>query len=340
MKYNNLSNTGLFVSELCLGTMTFGGNRGGFWEHIGKADQEEVNSIVKTAFESGINFIDTANIYSYGESEQLLGQALKDLNIPRDELVIATKVRSMMKEKPNHSGLSRYHIFNSVEDSLKRLQMEHVDILYVHGTDSTTNIEEIMRSLNDIVQSGKVRYLGVCNWPAWMVMKANAIASKNGWHQFVALQYHYSLSARDIERELIPLALDQNLSIMPWSPLSGGFLSGKYTKEVETKDARRANFDFPPLNKDKSYEIIDVLKEIAKARQVSAAQVALAWVEAQKAVTSTIIGAKRVDQLKDNIESTNIILNEMELERLDKISALNKEYPQWMVERFRDIDGK
>ncbi len=340
MKYNNLSNTGLLVSEICLGTMTFGGNRGGFWEHIGKSNQEEVNSIIKTAFENGINFIDTANIYSYGESEQLLGQALKDLNIPRDEVVIATKVRSMMKEKPNHSGLSRYHIFNSVDESLERLQINHIDILYVHGTDSTTDMEEIMRSLNDIVQSGKVRYLGVCNWPAWMVMKANGIASKNGWHKFVALQYHYSLSTRDIERELIPLALDQNISIMPWSPLSGGFLSGKYTKDNETTDARRVNFDFPPLNKDKSYEIIDVLKEIADIHKVSVAQVALAWVKIQKGITSTIIGAKRIEQLKENIESTNIVFSNEELERLDEISSLKKEYPQWMVERFKNIDGK
>lgn len=340
MKYNKLSNTGLLVSELCLGTMTFGGNRGGFWEHIGKSGQEEVNSIVKTAFESGINFIDTANIYSFGESELLLGQALQELNIPRDEIVIATKVRGVMDELPNHSGLSRYHIFNSVDESLKRLQVDHIDLLYVHGTDTTLSTEEIMRSLNDIVQSGKVRYLGVCNWPAWMVMKANAIAKRNGWHQFVALQYYYSLATRDIERELIPLALDQNLSIMPWSPLSGGFLSGKYTKETQEDNSRRVNFDFPPINKEKTYTIIDVLKELADTRNVSVASVALAWVMAQKGVTSTIIGAKRLDQLNDNIASTDIVLNEEELEKLDTVSALIKEYPAWMVDRFQDTDGK
>src|SRR6201747_2418715 len=228
MKYNFLGNTGLVVSELCFGTMTFGGS-GGIWANIGKLQQDSVNELMRTVIDSGINFIDTANVYSYGESETLLGQSIKDLGIDRNELVIATKVRGRMGPGQNNVGLSRYHIFQSVDASLQRLQMDHIDVLYVHGVDPKTPVEEIMRSLNDIVLTGKVRYIAVCNWPAWMVMKAAGIAEKNGWNKFVGMQYFYSLAGRDIEREVLPLAADQNLAMMPWSPLAGGFLGGKYT---------------------------------------------------------------------------------------------------------------
>ncbi|MDD5052880.1 MAG: aldo/keto reductase [Sulfuricurvum sp.] len=341
MQYNYLGKTGLQISEICFGTMTFGGNRGGFWEHIGKAGQSEANDLIKVAYDKGINFFDTANIYSFGESELLLGQSIKDLGINRDDLVIATKVRSKMSERVNDSGLSRYHIFHSVEKSLERLQLDHVDILYVHGTDGKTDLEEIMRSLNDIVQSGKARYIGVCNWPAWMVMKANALAKHHGWHKFVALQYYYSLTGRDIEREIIPLALHEDLAIMPWSPLAGGFLSGKYKKEgSNSEDSRRINFDFPPIDKERAFDIIDVLDEIARAKNVSIARLALAWVRMQQGVTSTIIGAKRTEQLIDNIDSIDIVFSNSELQKLDTASALKKEYPEWMVERFHGIDGR
>ncbi len=341
MQYNYFGKTGLLVSELCFGTMTFGGNRGGFWEHIGKTGQNEVNSLIKSALYGGINFFDTADVYSFGESEQLLGQSIKELGLARDELVIATKVRSQMSERVNDSGLSRYHIFHAVDNSLRRLQLEHIDILYVHGTDYKTDLTEVMRSLNDIVQSGKVRYLGVCNWPAWMVMKANAIAQRYGWHQFVAMQYYYSLAGRDIEREIIPLALDENLAIMPWSPLAGGFLSGKYKRESgSTEESRRVNFDFPPIDKERSFDIIDVLEGIAKDRHCSIAQAALAWIRMQTGITSTIIGAKREGQLAENIDSTTITLTQNELQALDEASALKKEYPQWMVDRFCGIDGR
>ncbi|MGF7230120.1 aldo/keto reductase, partial [Arachidicoccus sp.] len=284
--------------------------------------------------DSGINFIDTANIYSFGLSEKLLGQSLKDLGINRNEIVIATKVLGRMNEKPNSAGLSRYHIFNSVDESLQRLQMDHIDLLYVHGVDPLTPIEEIMHSLNDIVLSGKARYIAVCNWPAWMVMKAQGIAEVNGWNKFAALQYYYSLATRDIEREIIPLALDQNLPIMPWSPLAGGFLSGKYTRNNEKAgDARRDQFDFPPINKEKAYDIVDVLAKMAKQKEVSVAQLALAWVRMQSGITSTIIGAKKIEQLQQNIASTSVELSGDDLSKIDKISALLKEYPEWMVER-------
>ena len=331
MKYNFLGNTGLLVSEICFGTMTFGGR--GFWEAIGKIQQEEVNGLMKAVVDSGINFIDTANVYSYGESERLLGHSVKDLGLNRNELVIATKVRGRMDEKPNSIGLSRYHIFNSIDESLQRLQLDHIDILYVHGVDNRTPVEETMRALNDIVLSGKVRYIAVCNWPAWMVMKAQGIAERNGWNKFIGLQYYYSLSGRDIEREIVPLALDQNLAIMPWSPLAGGFLSGKYTREGQASGSRRETFDFPPLNKDKAYDIVDALTQIGDTHNVTPAQVALAWVRQQQGITSTIIGAKNISQLQDNIKSVDLELTEKDLQLLDELSALPKEYPQWMVER-------
>src|ERR1700761_3900075 len=305
MKYNFLGNTGLAVSELCFGAMTFGGN--GIWEAIGKIQQQGVNDLIKNVVDLGINFIDTANVYSFGESERLLGQSIKHLSLNRNDLVIATKVRGRMSESKNYVGLSRYHIFQSVDESLQRLQMDHIDVLYVHGVDLKTPIEETMRALNDIVLTGKVRYIAVCNWPAWMVMKGLGIAEKHGWNKFVGLQYYYSLSGRDIEREIVPLAIDQNLAIMPWSPLAGGFLSGKYTRNNEKAgNSRRDTFDFPPINKERAYDIIDVQAEIGKHHNVSAAEVALAWVRQQPGVTSTIIGAKSTQQLNDNIHSTEL----------------------------------
>lgn len=333
MKYNLLGNTGLLVSELCFGTMTFGG-KGGFWDLIGRQQKEEVNALIKAVVDAGINFIDTANIYSYGESESLLGNSLKEVGISRNELVLATKVRGRMSAGQNDVGLSRYHIFHSVDESLKRLQVDHVDLLYVHGVDLLTPVEETMRALNDIVNTGKVRYIGICNWPAWMVMKAQGLTIQHGWHKLVGLQYYFSIAGRDVEREIAPLALDQKLSIMPWSPLAGGFLSGKYTRNTSAEEgSRRTNFDFPPVNKEKAYDIIDVMAQVGQRHRVSVAQVALAWVRHQPFVTSTIIGAKNVAQLQDNIESTKLLLDENDLSELNKVSELSKEYPGWMVER-------
>lgn len=331
MKYNYVGNTGLMVSELCFGTMTFGGQNAGVWDSIGQLQQKEVNEIMKSVIESGINFIDTANVYSFGQSEQLLGQSLKDLAIARDQVVIATKVMGIMDESPNGRGLSRYHIFNAVEASLKRLQLEHIDILYVHGVDLKTDLEETVRSLNDIIETGKVRYIAICNWPAWMVAKAQAIAHYNGWHKFIGLQYHYAAVTRDIEHELVPLAQDQNLAIFPWSPLAGGFLSGKFTRNETSEGSRRASFDFPPINKEKAYDLVDTMKKIGQQYDASVAQVALAWVRQQPAVTSTIIGAKSIHQVKDNIQSINIQLSAEDLMKIDTISPLPLQYPGWMV---------
>ncbi len=334
MQYNLLGNTGVFVSELCLGTMTFGGT-GGIWGNIGKLQQDAVNDILKTAVDHGINFIDTANVYSFGQSEELLGQGIRDLGLSRDSLVIATKVRGKMGEGKNELGLSRLHIMQQVEASLKRLQTDHIDLYQIHGVDALTPLEETMRGLEDVVRSGKVRYIGCSNLPAWQVMKANGIAEKNGWTKFVSTQNYYSIAGRDLERELVPMTLDQQMAILPWSPLAGGFLSGKVTRDNKPDDdSRRASFDFPPVNQEKAYDIIDVMARVANAHEgASVAQVALAWLLQQPGVTSVIIGAKKTEQLLDNLKAAELKLTTDELAELDQVSANDKEYPAWMVER-------
>ena len=332
MKYNELGKTGVLVSELCLGTMTFGGK--GMWEAIGHLPQDEVNQIVKTSLDSGINFIDTANAYSEGLSETLLGESLKKLGISHQEVIIATKVRLRMGPGANQLGLSRLHIMDSVNDSLRRLQLSHIDLLYIHGVDPITPIEETMRGLEDVVRSGKVRYIGISNHPAWMVVKANSYADKMGWTRFVASQNYYSIASRDIEREIIPMGLSENIGIMPWSPLAGGFLSGKFPREnAVAGNSRRDAFDFPPLNKEKAYDIIDVMEEMAGRYKVSVATVALNWVIRQQGITSTIIGAKSLDQLNDNIKAVDLELSPSDLIQLNESSALSSEYPGWMVNR-------
>jgi aryl-alcohol dehydrogenase-like predicted oxidoreductase len=336
MKYNNLSNTGLLVSELCFGAMTFGGK--GRWTAIGQQTQDEANSLMKTAIDHGINFFDNANAYSEGLAEEIMGTALKQLNVQRDTVVIATKLLIRMGPGANQVGLSRAHIYDSVEASLKRLQLDHIDLLYIHGVDKITPLEETMRGLEDVVRSGKVRYIGVCNQPAYRVVKANAIAEKMGWTKFKALQYYYALASRDIEHTILPMALEEGLSVLPWSPLAGGFLSGKFDRNTsEAGNSRRDNFDFPPLSKEKAYDIIDVMREIAKERGVSVAQIALKWVMRQNGVDSTIIGAKNEKQLLDNLNTVNWELSDTEMTKLNEVSALPTPYPNWMVE-FQTAD--
>ncbi len=332
MKYNQLGKTGVLVSEICFGTMTFGGR--GYWKAIGEQTQEEASQLLKTALDKGINFIDTANAYSEGLAETLLGQALKDMGINRQQIVLATKVRGRMGDGVNQVGLSRLHIADAVSDSLQRLGTDHIDLLYIHGVDQFTPLDETMRGLEDVVRQGKVRYLGISNHAAWMVMKANGIADKMGWTKFAALQNFYSIASRDVEREIVPLALAEGMSLMPWSPLAGGFLSGKYTRSVDKAgDSRRDTFDFPPVNKEKAFDIIDLMLAIGKDHQVSAAQVALAWLLKKPGVTSIIIGAKNTEQLLDNIASTELELSETDFSQLESASSLVTEYPAWMIER-------
>lgn len=331
MKYNLLGNTGLKVSELCLGTMTFGGR--GMWTAIGTLPQEQVNSLVKQAVDGGINFIDTANVYSEGLSEQMTGQAIRDLGLKRSDLVVATKVRGKMGEGPNDSGLSRKHILQQADESLQRLNMDYIDLYQIHGFDALTPLEETLDALDSLVKAGKVRHIGCSNLAAWQIMKALGISAREHLSKFVSLQAYYTIAGRDLERELVPLLLDQKLGLMVWSPLAGGLLSGKYGRDVESGEGRRANFDFPPVNKDKAFDIIDVMREIATAKDVTVAQIALAWLLHQPAVTTVIVGANKPQQLADNLASVNVELSDDELAQLDEVSKLAPEYPGWMLER-------
>ncbi|HEX8987679.1 MAG TPA: aldo/keto reductase [Rhodocyclaceae bacterium] len=330
MKYRLLGSTGLYVSEMCLGTMTFGS--GGFWKVMGGLDAGGARELVKTAFDAGINFIDTANVYSLGQSEQLLGKALKDLGLPRDELVVATKSTGIMNEAPNGRGQSRYHIMNEVDASLRRLQLDHIDLYQIHGVDPLTPIEETLETLNDLVRSGRVRYLGLCNLAAWQIMKALAISDVRGWTRFCSVQAYYTVAGRDLEREIIPLIDDQGLGLMVWSPLAGGLLSGKFGRDGKGPEgARRSSFDFPVVDKGRAFDCVDAMRPMAEGRGISVAQIALAWLLAQPAVSSVILGARTVEQLKDNIAAVAVALSDAELAALDDVSRLPPEYPGWMI---------
>jgi len=331
MRYNRLGNTGLFVSQLCLGTMTFGGD-GGMWEKIGNLGQGESNELVKGAIDAGINFIDTANVYSAGTSEQITGQALKDLGIARKDVVIATKAMGPMGAGINDSGASRYHLMNQIDASLKRLQLDHVDLYQIHGWDPGTPMEETLRALDDIVRSGRARYIGVSNWAAWQIAKSLGVSELKGLGKFASLQAYYSLAGRDLERELVPMLESEGLGLMVWSPLAGGFLSGKFTPEGEG-EGRRADFDFPPVDKEKAYDVVDVMRGIADSKGATVPQIALAWLLAKPVVTTVIIGAKRPDQLADNLGSADVELTVDELRMLNECCAPPKEYPGWMIER-------
>jgi aryl-alcohol dehydrogenase-like predicted oxidoreductase len=327
MRYRSLGNTGLIVSELCLGTMTFGASEGRF-QHVAGLGQDEANALVKAALDAGINFLDTANVYSDGASETITGQALKDLGIRRDEVVIATKAMGPMGPGHNARGASRYHLLDAIKASLDRLQLDHIDLYQIHGFDPVAPIEETVRALNTIVEQGHARYVGVSNWAAWQIMKALGIAEKWGLARFASLQAYYTVAGRDLERELVPLLQSEGLGLMVWSPLAGGLLSGKYRQGGG--EGRRANFDFPPVDRGRVDRLIDLMAPMAEKRGVSVAQIALAWLLHQPVVTTVIIGAKRADQLADNIAATGVTLEPGELGTLGDASQLAAEYPGWM----------
>src|SRR6185312_12162894 len=332
MKYNQLGNTGLFVSEICLGTMTFGGK--GFWTVVGALDQKPVNEIVKKSLEAGINFIDTADVYSEGLSETLTGQSLKDLGVKRSDVVLATKCYGRVGAGPNDIGASRGHIMDSVSRSLERLQTDHIDLYQIHATDSVTPVEETMQALNDLVRQGMVRYAGVSNWQAWKIMKAQGIAQHRGWARFETLQAYYSIAGRDLEREMVPLLHDQKIGLMVWSPLAGGLLSGKFGPGSNGPEgARRAVFDFPPVDKDRAWQCIEAMRAIGDKHGVSVARVALAYILAKPFVTTINVGAKTMEQLDDNLEAAKLSLADEEMKALDEVSALTPEYPGWMLAR-------
>ena len=333
MQYRQLGKSGLLVSELCLGAMSFGGQ--GYWKVVGGLDPAASKRLVDMALDAGVNFFDTADVYSHGESETILGQALKE---KRQQVILATKVRGRMSRDINDVGLSRHHIMHSCEASLKRLGTDHIDLYIVHSFDFVTPLEETLGALNDLVRQGKVRYLGCSNFFAWQLMKALAISAQHHWEHFVSLQAYYSLVARDIEQEHVPLCQDQGLGITPWSPLAGGFLSGKYPRgaqgQVEGRRSREGQ-NFLQVDDDKGYRILEVVQRIARERQASAAQVSLNYLLCKSAVSSVIIGATKPEQLADNLKTVEWHLSEAELAELDAVSEPPHPYPRWMLERTR-----
>ena len=336
MRYRPLGRTGQYVSEICLGTMTFNGGAG-FWRAIGTVDQAGSTALVGRALEAGVNFFDTADVYSEGQSEIQLGQALRDLGVKREDVIIATKVRGRMGPGPNAVGLSRGHIMDQIAASLKRLGLEHVDLYQIHGFDPVTPLEETLRALDGCVSRGLVRTIGCSNLAAWQIMKALALSEKHGWARFETVQAYYSIAGRELEREILPLVEDQGLGVMVWSPLAGGFLSGKFTRDRRGDNgARRTTFDFPPVDKERAYDIIDAMAPIARAHDASVARVALAWLLQRKGVMSVIVGAKTIPQLDDNLAAAELTLSAEEVAALDAASALRPEYPGWMLARQAD----
>jgi aryl-alcohol dehydrogenase-like predicted oxidoreductase len=332
MKYNLLGRTGLKVSELCLGTMTFGSS-GGRFAAINGVDQGGADALTRRAVEAGINFIDTANVYTEGQSETITGQAIRNLGLRRDDLILATKVRGKMGEGPNDAGLTRKHIMEQVEGSLKRLNTDYIDLYQTHSFDPLTPWEETLRALDDLVRQGKVRYIGASNVAAWQLTRALDIAHYERLTRYQSLQAYYTIAGRDLERELVPLLRDQQVGLMVWSPLAGGFLSGKYTRENQQGEGRRSTgFDFPPVNKELAFDIIDKLKPMAEAKGQTVAALALAWLLHQPVVSTVIIGAKKMDQLDDNLRAVDVQFTPEELQQLDEVSKLTPEYPGWMLD--------
>ena len=331
MEYKTLGNTGLLVSNLCLGTMTFSSSEG-IWKAIGGVDQKGAEELIKASIQAGINFFDTADVYSDGESEKTLGQSLKNLNIARKDVVIATKVFGRVGPGYNDVGASRGHIMDAVEASLRRLQTDHIDLYQIHGNDSVTPIEETLRALDTLVAQGKVRYIGCSNWQAWKLAKALGISEFKNLARFDTLQAYYSIGGRDLERELIPLLEAEKTGLLVWSPLAGGLLSGKYSRENQKPEgSRRSEFDFPIVDKERTWKILDAMAPMAKAHDCSPARIALAWLLTKPVVTSVIIGAKRLDQLQDNLAAVDLHLSGDEIKQLDEVSALPPEYPGWML---------
>jgi aryl-alcohol dehydrogenase-like predicted oxidoreductase len=331
MEYKTLGNTGLLVSRLCLGTMTFGRGQG-IYKAIGAVDQEGADTLVKAAIDGGINFFDTADVYSVGESEETLGQSFKNLNIARKDVVLATKVYSRMGPGRNDVGASRGHIMDGVEASLRRLQTDHIDLYQIHANDYITPMEETLRALDTLVTQGKVRYIGVSNWQAWRIARALGISESKNLARFDTLQAYYSIAGRDLERELGPLLEAEKIGLLVWSPLAGGLLSGKFSRENQRPEgSRRSEFDFPIVDKERTWKILDAMAPIAKAHGCSPARISLAWLLTKPVVTSVILGAKRLDQLQDNLAAAELKLTKEEIKQLDEVSTLPPEYPGWML---------
>ncbi len=339
MKYNRLGTSGLFVSELSLGAMTFGVNEQ--YPGLGGLDAEQSNRLVARAWEAGVNLFDTADIYSHGASERLLGDALRALGVPRDQYLIASKAFGPMGHGPNDAGASRAHVLDAVKHSLQRLGVDHLDLYQIHGFDPATPIEETLRALDDLVRQGTVRYVGVSNWAAWQIAKALGISARLGLARFDSLQAYYSVAGRDLERELAPMLESEGLGLLVWSPLAGGFLSGKQARgDAAPAGSRRETIAIPPVDEVRAHDAVDAMRTIAEAHDASVAQIALAWLLHQRVVSSVIVGARRLDQLDDNLRSADIVLTADQLAAIDAVSALPGEYPGWMIGLWSELRRK
>jgi aryl-alcohol dehydrogenase-like predicted oxidoreductase len=333
MTMRRLGRTGIKVSELCFGTMTFGGRK--HFKLIGEVDQKTANRLVSTALDAGVNFFDTADVYSEGLAEEILGKALGGR---RKDVILATKVRARMGPGPNDVGLSRHHILEGCHASLRRLGTDYIDLYQVHSFDPLTPLEETLRALDDLVRTGKVRYIGCSNFSGWQLMKALSISEKMGLERFVTLQAYYSLVARELEHELVPLCLDQDLGILPWSPLGGGFLTGKYRRgRARPSGARRSDAadQFLKFDEEKGFDIVDELERVAKAHNATITQAALNYLLRKPGVSSVIFGVRTGEQLADSLKATDWEMTSDEVARLDELSDLPRLYPYWMIERTR-----
>jgi aryl-alcohol dehydrogenase-like predicted oxidoreductase len=328
MEYRLLGRSGLKISTLTMGTMTFGGT--GNFAKVGSLGLSEARRLIDRCIDAGVNLIDTANRYSAGLSEEIIGEALGGRR--KDDVLIATKVRMRIGDGPNDAGVSRYHLIRECERSLKRLKTDVVDIYYLHEWDGMTPVEEMLDALDTLVRQGKVRYIGCSNYSGWHIMKALAASERGHYQRFVTQQIHYTLEARDAEYELLPIAVDQGLGVLVWSPLAGGLLSGKYRRDQAAPAGTRrfAGWTEPPIrDEDRLWTIVDALVDIGTAHSVSAAQVALAWLLGRPAVTSVVIGGRNEAQFKDNLAAVDLSLSDDERRRLDAVSAPPLIYPYW-----------
>ncbi len=324
MDYRFLGRSGLKVSTLTIGTMTFGAG-----QMLGETDTAGARRQLDMCWDKGVNVIDTANMYSGGKSEEIIGDILT-ADKSRDKWILASKVRFKMGEGPNDQGLSRYHIIQQCEQSLKRMKTDHIDLYQVHQWDGSTPLEETMEALDTLIKQGKVRYVGASNYSAWHLMKALWVAGEHNYQPFVSQQIHYTLFSREAEYELLPISKDQNLGVLVWSPLAGGLLTGKYTRDGSGEGRHAMGWKEPPIyDRDRLFDIVDVIVEVAKEQSVSGAQVAIAWLLQRPTVTSVIIGARTDEQLADNLDAADLQLTPDQIERLDAVSRPLLIYPYW-----------
>ncbi|HEX6536462.1 MAG TPA: aldo/keto reductase [Gemmatimonadaceae bacterium] len=339
MRYARLGDTGLIISRLALGAMTFGeGSPGSPLASVYKVDQRGANELVARALDAGVNFFDTADAYADGRSEEMLAKALGPR---RRDVVIATKVGFRMGPALIRQGLSRQHVIGAAEDSLRRLGTDYIDVYLVHRLDPYTPLEETLDALNDLVRQGKVRYIGFSNWPAWLAAKAVGVQREHGWARFRAAEMMYSLVGRDLEHEIVPFAEDAGVGIMVWSPLAGGFLSGKYTRENPGgSGGRLTGFDLIPFDRERGYDLVERLREIGARHAASVAQVALAWLLTRPFVSSVLVGASRLEQLDDNLGAARLQLEPDEVRTIDQLTTPASPYPGWYNAKIFDAPAR